>query len=43
MSSTSKRKELLALSTSGAILVGMVIYWATQIIGVIEMLRLAYG
>jgi hypothetical protein len=36
-------QEKVAAVVSGGIIVAMVIYWITQIIGVIEMLRLAYG
>ena len=36
-------QEKVAAGSAGAILVAIVIYWITQIIGVIEMLKLAYG
>jgi hypothetical protein len=36
-------QEKVALGTAGGILVAIVVYWITQIIGVIEMLKLAYG
>lgn len=36
-------QEKVALGTAGGILVAIVIYWITQIFGVIEMLKLAYG
>lgn len=36
-------QEKVAAVTAGGILVAIVIYWITQIIGVIEMLKLAYG
>lgn len=36
-------REKVALAVSGGILLAIVIYWITQIVGVIEMLKLAYG
>jgi hypothetical protein len=36
-------REKVAAGVSGSILVAIVIYWITQIIGVMEMLKLAYG
>ncbi|HEY8537348.1 MAG TPA: hypothetical protein VIL28_00695 [Steroidobacteraceae bacterium] len=36
-------QEKIALAVAGGILIAIAIYWITQIIGVIEMLRLAYG
>jgi|GEM_PF-4237037 hypothetical protein len=36
-------QEKIAIAVSGGILLAVVIYWITQIFGVIEMLRLAYG
>jgi len=36
-------REKVALGASIAIVVATVVYWITQIAGVIEMLKLAYG
>ena len=36
-------REKIAAGVSGVILIATVIYWITQIIGVMEMLELAYG
>jgi hypothetical protein len=36
-------QEKVAAGISGAILVAIVVYWITQVLGVIEMLKLAYG
>jgi hypothetical protein len=36
-------REKVAAGISGGILIAIVIYWITQIFGVIEMLKLAYG
>lgn len=36
-------RERIALIVSGAIVVASVCYWIIQVVGVIEMLRLAYG
>lgn len=36
-------QEKIAAAVAGGMLVVIAIYWITQIIGVIEMLRLAYG
>lgn len=36
-------REKIAVAVSGGILLAVVVYWITQIFGVIEMLRLAYG
>ena len=36
-------QEKVAVATAGGILLAIVIYWITQIVGVIEMLKLAYG
>jgi hypothetical protein len=36
-------REKVAAGISGSILVAIVIYWIMQVIGVIEMLKLAYG
>jgi hypothetical protein len=36
-------QEKVAAGVSAAMLVAIVIYWITQIAGVIEMLKLAYG
>jgi hypothetical protein len=36
-------QEKIATAAAGGILLAIVIYWITQIVGVIEMLRLAYG
>jgi hypothetical protein len=36
-------REKIAAGISGGILVVIVIYWITQIVGVMEMLKLAYG
>jgi hypothetical protein len=35
--------EKVAAGVSAVVLVAIVIYWITQIAGVIEMLKLAYG
>lgn len=42
MKSTLARMELIASAAACAILIGTAIYWVTQVIGVMEMLRLAY-
>jgi hypothetical protein len=36
-------QEKVAVATAAGILVATVIYWIVQIVGVIEMLKLAYG
>ncbi|HEY8540715.1 MAG TPA: hypothetical protein VIL28_17765 [Steroidobacteraceae bacterium] len=36
-------RQLAALLISGGVLVVTAIYWITQILGVIEQLKLAYG
>jgi hypothetical protein len=36
-------QEKIAAAVSGGILVAIAVYWVTQIIGVMEMLKLAYG
>jgi len=36
-------QEKIAAGISGGILIVIVIYWAIQIAGVMEMLKLAYG
>jgi type II secretory pathway component PulM len=36
-------REKIALISGGAILVISVIYWIDQVLGVMEMLKLAYG
>ena len=36
-------REKIAVAVSGAIVLASIIYWAVQISGVIETLRLAYG
>ena len=36
-------REKIALAVGAAILIVSVIYWVNQILGVMEMLRLAYG
>jgi hypothetical protein len=36
-------QEKVALAAAAGILIATVIYWISQIIGVIEMLQLAYG
>jgi hypothetical protein len=36
-------QEKIAAAISGGILVVIAIYWVTQVIGVMEMLKLAYG
>jgi hypothetical protein len=36
-------QEKVAAGVSGGILIAILIYWITQIMGVIEMLKLAYG
>jgi|GEM_PF-2147941 hypothetical protein len=41
--STLDNRERAALIISGSVLVVTAIYWITQILGVIEMLKLAYG
>jgi hypothetical protein len=37
------RRELVAIVVSGTVLAVSAIYWIVQVLGVIEMLRLAYG
>lgn len=37
------RRERVALSVSAAVVAFMVVYWIVQIVGVVRMLRLAYG
>jgi hypothetical protein len=37
------RREKVALSVSAVIVLATAIYWITQIAGVYEMLKLAYG
>lgn len=41
--STLDTRQLVALIISGGVLAVTAIYWITQILGVIEMLKLAYG
>jgi hypothetical protein len=36
-------REKIAAGVSGALVLAIVVYWITQIAGVVEMLRLAYG
>ena len=36
-------QEKLAVSVSGTVVAFMIVYWITQVVGVIHMLRLAYG
>ncbi len=36
-------REKIAAVASGAIIIGAIIYWIVQIIGVMEILKLAYG
>jgi hypothetical protein len=36
-------REKIAAAVSGAIILGAIIYWIVQIVGVIEILKLAYG
>jgi hypothetical protein len=36
-------REKVAAGISGVILIAIVVYWITQIVGVMEMLELAYG
>ena len=36
-------REKIAAVVSGAIILGAIIYWIVQIIGVMEILKLAYG
>jgi len=36
-------RERIARLASGAVIVASICYWIAQIVGVIEMLRLAYG
>jgi hypothetical protein len=36
-------REKIALTVSAAILIVSVVYWVNQILGVMEMLKLAYG
>jgi hypothetical protein len=36
-------REKIAAGVSGAIILGAIIYWIVQIIGVMEILKLAYG
>ena len=40
---TLDTREKIALTVGAAILVVSVIYWVNQILGVMEMLKLAYG
>ncbi len=42
-SSPMSTQEKVAIAAAGGILVASLIYWITQVVGVIEMLRLAYG
>ena len=36
-------REKIAVAVSGAIILGAIIYWIVQIIGVMEILEMAYG
>ena len=36
-------REKIAVGVSGAIILGAIIYWIVQIIGVMEILKMAYG
>jgi hypothetical protein len=36
-------REKIAITVGAAILIASVIYWVNQILGVMEMLKLAYG
>ena len=36
-------REKIATAISGGVVLFMIVYWLIQIVGVIEMLRLAYG
>jgi hypothetical protein len=36
-------RELTAIIVSGVVIIASLCYWVAQVIGVIEMLRLAYG
>jgi hypothetical protein len=40
---TLSTREKVAAIISGAIIIGAIIYWIVQIIGVMEILKLAYG
>ena len=37
------RQERIALAISGTIVASSIVYWIVQVLGVIEMLKLAYG
>lgn len=40
---TMSTREKIALGISGAIVLGAIAYWIVQIVGVLEILELAYG
>jgi hypothetical protein len=42
-SNTVSTREKIALAVSGAIVLAAVIYWIVQIVGVLEILEMAYG
>jgi hypothetical protein len=41
--STFDTREKIALGISAVIVVASIVYWISQVMGALEMLRLAYG
>lgn len=40
---TISTREKIAIAASAVIVLGAIVYWAVQIVGVLEILELAYG